>query len=52
MRHLNYDQGRKTEGVSTFVPGSGHVDSDLLQQTLPVTNIEVGPTSPNLGLNV
>lgn len=35
-----------------LVPCSGHVDSDLLQQTLPVTDIEVGPPGPNLRLDV
>lgn len=41
-----------TVQVPTLVPCSGHVDSDLLQQTLPVTDIEVGPSGPNLRLDV
>lgn len=51
MRNLNYDKGRKM-GVSKFIPCSGHVDSDLLQQTLPVTDIKIGPSSTNFCFNV
>lgn len=48
----NHCNSRNNKGSPIFVPRSGHVDSDLLQQTLPVTDIKIGSSGPNFGLDV
>lgn len=51
---LNFIKPAKNSGHChiTVIPCSGHVDFDLLQQTLPITDIKIGSSSPNLCLNV
>lgn len=40
------------QSVASLPPGSGHVDPNLLQQTLPVADVKIGPPSPDLSLDV
>lgn len=50
--HILVLLNRRQFKVEDDTPGSGHVDPDLLQQTLPVTDIQVGSSGPDLCLDV